>query len=115
MKTFKEVTTWQQQQFGVKRTIHGAANHLKQEAQEIIQAIEESEHILGPAIIEHLEEEIADCIFMVWQMADLLNLSHEDLMHQVSLKLSKNKNRTWEEPNEEGIINHSTPTIRSNK
>lgn len=63
----------------------GPLDHLKKEA---VEAFEETDPV-------RLWEEIADCLFLVFDAAHRAGMSFTDLTRVAMAKLRKNKDRTW--------------------
>lgn len=82
---FKE---WSEATFGVDRGPIGPLKHLEKEAKEAYSEQDEAKR----------HEEIADCLFLVFDAARRDNMGFRSLIKQCFLKLEKNKKRTWVKP-----------------
>ncbi len=86
---FKAQRKWSYETFGppeFKGPI-GPLRHLEKEAKE---AYEETDTVKQ-------REEIADCLFLVFDAAHRAGLSYEELVDEAVAKLAKNRKRTWPE------------------
>lgn len=88
-----DIQLWQEKQFGDKRSVAGAAAHLARELREI----ERNPNDL---------EEHADALFMLLQVYAVCGVPLRAVFHAAAKKLEKNRQRTWQEPDGEGVIEH---------
>jgi NTP pyrophosphatase (non-canonical NTP hydrolase) len=96
---FIQITDWQRETFPASTAL-SSAKHLKKEVEELILAIEKGDK-------ENIEEELADCFFMLFSIADREGLDYNQLTYQVQLKLMVNKSRVWNKPDADGCVHHS--------
>ena len=97
--TTKAIAQWQKKTFGPLRSVAGAAAHLKRECDEILEMDHSDKNALA--------EEIADAYFLFVQMAQLMEDIHGiDIGTVILDKLRKNRSRTWNEPDAEGVVEH---------
>jgi len=96
---FKQITDWQRETFPASTAL-SSAKHLKKEVEELILAIERGDK-------ENIDEELADCFFMLFSIADRAGLDYNQLTYQVQLKLMVNKSRIWNKPDADGCVHHS--------
>jgi len=97
-----KVTAFQKKYFS-KTTPVGILNHLRQELDEIEEAVAQG------APKEHLKEEVADVYFMANQLMHTLDIDFDELTEAITKKLDKNLARNWpDEPDENGVYNHET-------
>lgn len=96
---FEEITAWQAATFK-KATALTAAEHLKEEAAELVEAIET--YAPGKAI----DHEYADCILLVFGSAKLYGFSYDDICRIVMEKFKIAQTREWGDPNEKGYVKH---------
>jgi NTP pyrophosphatase (non-canonical NTP hydrolase) len=98
-----DVQQWQRETFPGGSAL-GAANHLLEEALELVADLERygetgDENALGQA-----GEEAADVLLLLIAVAGLVGF---DLMDEAHRKMEKNRARTWETvPNERGYRKH---------
>ena len=77
---------WSEETFGpsAERGPAGPLRHLQKE--------------IGELAAADLEEELADCLFLVFDAARRAGMTHGDMVYAVFAKLSKNKRRKWSVP-----------------
>jgi NTP pyrophosphatase (non-canonical NTP hydrolase) len=78
-------------------------HHLKEEVEEIIEAIETKSR-------EETLEEYADALILLTGSAIRLGFSSRDLINASFDKMKKNEKRDWGEPDENGVYNHKKIT-----
>lgn len=105
----QQVRLWQADTFPAAK-LGGAAQHLLEEAKEVLREADEVSLCLYrqdeaelKEKMRNLHEELADVFFLLMQSCTLAGC---DLPREVGLKLAKNKKRQWQAANELGIINH---------
>ena len=114
-KLMDDISNWHSTLF--PQLNEGILNHLKEEIDELIEAHKaEMDHPYVPGsesnFVEHSElinkvkEEYADCFILLLNSAAIFQLSSDDIIEITRQKLEINKKRTWEEPDENGIIRH---------
>ncbi len=98
---FKQITDWQSETFPASTALSSAI-HLKKEVDELILAIQRGDK-------ENIDEELADCEFMLFSIANKVGLDYNQLTYQVQLKLKLmvNKSRVWNKPDADGCVHHS--------
>lgn len=94
---FKEVTDWQEATF---KTIDmlGLVNHLADEVEEL------KTDVINRSPYRRLE--FANCFILLMGAAKADGMSYEDICNAIKDKLEINKQRTWGEPDSNGVINH---------
>ena len=97
-ETFEVIKKWQNETFPDGNAL-AQAHHLKEEVEELIEAIE-SENI------EHTFKELADCQILVAGISANLGLNHEAHDENVNQKMAINILRVWGKPDKNGVINH---------
>ena len=104
-----QIAQWSSKTFGNnKERKIGIANHLIEEAKEVLDAVNKFE--LSPANIFHDDEEtlgqMADCMILLLDLASKFNVSTLDLMKAICHKMEINEKREWEGPDEYGCYHH---------
>lgn len=98
----KEIGEWGDETFNSKRSddlavnLYAIANHLKKEAQEVVDSA-------GCDDYELISEEISDCFLLLLHIAHNLEI---DLLDCAREKMEINYKRTWGEPDKDGVIEH---------
>lgn len=95
---FKQITDWQAETFP-NTTDLSSATHLQKETQELINAIKAGD-------TENIHEEIADCFFLLFDVAKKSGLDLNQITYQIQLKLLVNKSRIWNKPDADGCVHH---------
>jgi NTP pyrophosphatase (non-canonical NTP hydrolase) len=95
---FELITKWQRETF-TKATAQSAANHLKEEVNELILE-------LGFYDDEKKKAEYADCFLLLFGSAALFGLSYDDICAAINKKMTVNKARKWGGVNEQGYVKH---------
>lgn len=99
---FKEVTEWQKETFP-EATDLSKLHHLKQELEELMQAI----HYLNQGTTDtEVESEFADCFLLLFGAAKAHGMTFEEITKCIQDKFEVNKKRTWGNPDENGVVNH---------
>jgi NTP pyrophosphatase (non-canonical NTP hydrolase) len=99
-----EFSAWSQKTFGTDTECGplGAARHLEKESKEVQQSLQRLARIEGVWLPgfehEHLKEEIADCLFLVFDTARRSGLTLDTLLDQAFRKLEINRSRRWQKP-----------------
>lgn len=90
---WNEHAEWSQATFGTdaERGPIGPAKHLKKEIDEVLEHLESKEPI-GPG---KLLEELADCLFLLFDTARRAGFTLAQLTGMAFWKLAKNKTRVW--------------------
>lgn len=88
----KEIGIWAVDTFPYSTT-RSRAEHLKKEAQEVLDA----------AGTDKLGEELADCFLL---LAGLAHKNRISLVEEVRKKFEINRRRVWGKPDEKGVIEH---------
>lgn len=91
---------WSDETFGPDDRRLGMIAHLKKEVVELEEGLSRSAR--APVI----QDELADCMMLLLDIASHSGLSANDLLFSVSAKLVINKNRKWGSPNPDGSIEH---------
>ncbi len=96
---FERQQEWSYETFG-PRTFKGPVGplrHLEKEATEAREAAELAVATNNPANVlnDAMKEEIADCLFLVFDAAHRAGMSYAELGRVAMEKLKKNKARTW--------------------
>ena len=73
----------------------GPLDHLKKEAAEAFAEAHKATHLEPGWSHDKVREEIADCLFLVFDAAHRAGMSYADLSRVAMAKLAKNKARTW--------------------
>ena len=101
---WEEQSRWSQATFGLdsERGPAGPIKHLKKEIEEVTQSLNRVAVLNGvwyPSFeYEHLKEEMADLLFLVFDAARRSGMTLDDLSDSAFRKLEKNKKRTWNKP-----------------
>lgn len=102
MVSFKSIwdrcVKWQRKVF-VGESSLAAAKHLREEADELIKAIE----IGGAARDITINNEIADVMILLIAVADR---EHRDILLATDYKMNINEARKWGKPDSEGVTHH---------
>ena len=106
----RQIGEWSDQEFndGVFypfRSI-GCAHHLKEEAEELTEALEKYFTYPSAQTYAALLEELADCDMLLLDILRLLEISDDELLEAEQAKLEINKNCIWESVDNSGVINH---------
>jgi NTP pyrophosphatase (non-canonical NTP hydrolase) len=95
-----EIVEWSTATFGDRRTTAiPVINHLEKEAQELIDELKSN---------GNYQEEFADCFMLLIDAAKTCGISTDELISLTFSKLEKNKKRKWGQPDEQGVIRHTT-------
>jgi NTP pyrophosphatase (non-canonical NTP hydrolase) len=97
-KLFQKVTDWQSKTFG-ESTAHSKACHLREEVEELIEALEQGYE-------ERIKEEFADCFFLLYGAAKAHGMTYEEIGRAIEEKLKINKTRKWDKPDPNGVVKH---------
>ena len=84
------INRWQNETFTHQQTITGLLNHLTKEVIELLD--------------KPTSEEAADCAILLFGLAGRMGF---DLLDEVAKKMAINEVRSWGEPDEEGVIEHT--------
>lgn len=85
---FEEITAWQKSVF-TKATAQSAANHLKEEVNELT-------HDLTWGMPKEMTiAEYSDCFLLLFGSACLYGLSYDDICKAINEKMVINKQRKW--------------------
>jgi NTP pyrophosphatase (non-canonical NTP hydrolase) len=87
-------------QFTKHEFIKGRINHFLKEARELK---EEFIRHPFPALMKSMGGELADCFILLLHISDLLRF---DLLEEAYEKMEVNKRRAWDQPDEDGVIEH---------
>jgi len=88
-----ELGKWSDETFGASRSPIGSINHMKEECDELLE---------DPYDLY----EYADVLHLLLDSVRKAGYTTEDLMMAAWNKLEVNKNRTWGEPDEFGVVRH---------
>ncbi len=99
-KQFDDFAKWQLEKFKGQSTISKLA-HLKEEIEELIKAIETND--------PEKRLEFADCFMLLYGAAANEGMTFEDIGSIHDEKMAINKERTWSEPNADGVCHHIEP------
>jgi hypothetical protein len=104
---FEWITKWQRETFP-QATGLSAANHLREEVEELIASISNENGIGNSAHEKHTEiiSEYADCFLLLFGSASLYGLPYEAICHAINEKMEVNKKRKWGDVNAEGYVKH---------
>lgn len=105
---FKEITEWQKKVF-TQATPISAINHLKEEANELTDAINDEDHLLDHEKRRKVLMEYADCFLLLFGSASLYGLCYEDVCDIINSKMEINRKRKWGRVNAEGYVKHIEP------
>ena len=99
---------WSQETFGPdkERGPLGPLKHLQKEAGEAVREAEKLTNLEPGQSMEALREEIADCLFLVFDAARRAGMSYAALTAECKRKLAKNKARTWPKPTSDEPVEH---------
>lgn len=103
---WNEHAEWSQATFGTdaERGPIGPAKHLKKEIDEVLEHLE-SKQELGPG---YVLEELADCLFLLFDTARRAGFTLTQLTGMAFWKLAKNKTRVWvRNPDSDMPIEHA--------
>lgn len=94
---FGRITGWQRATFK-SATTQSIIIHLSREISELQEAY----------VHDHYDRhtEIADCIILLYGLADRDGLTYDDLMDVVRAKMAVNMRRKWKEPDDAGVVEH---------
>lgn len=98
---FTEVTQWQKETFKTATAL-SCANHLVEEAKELVDAIT----VNAP----ERNLEYADCLLLIFGAAARDGMSYDDIIEAIVAKMTINRKRKWGTPNEKGYVNHIQET-----
>lgn len=90
---------WSRVTFGEERGPDGPLNHLKREADEVIEAVSAGRRL--DAI-----EEFADCFLLLCDAASRFGVTIAEIIDEADDKLEKNKRRKWAPLNSQGFSEH---------
>jgi NTP pyrophosphatase (non-canonical NTP hydrolase) len=93
------VHKWADETFGKERKPQAVVHHLKEECNELIEALNSGNK-------EHIIEEFSDCFILINDAASKYGLTALDLIVNSFTKLDICKNRIWEKPDENGVCRH---------
>lgn len=96
---FSEITTWQNKTFG-KATALSKVNHLKEEVEELIWALDSDDTDIS------VSEEFADCFILLFGAAASYGFTFDRICEIIDKKMQVNYKRKWGEPKENGVVNH---------
>lgn len=106
---FREITHWQSKTFPDANTASKLA-HLDDEVTELREAVEKLKLCRDSAEVElqlkDIESKFADCFLLLYGAAAKWGLSMKHIETIIKQKFEVNKNRTWGEPDERGVVNH---------
>ena len=94
------VGSWQQITFGPGDRALPTAMHLKEEAEELIVELKQTDVAQRPA---EIRRELADIVILVIGVAYRLKV---DLHDAVMEKMAENLARSWQAPDKDGIVRH---------
>ncbi len=92
-KLFTEITEWQRETFRNANNPVPALKHLQKEVVELIS--DPSDPL-----------EYADCLFLLFDAAQRVGLTYDDLVVAVAQKFEINKARKWGAPDADGVMEH---------
>lgn len=90
---------WQRLTFGTSTPL-SMAKHLRREAEELVNELEQSQVAVRP---ERVNGELADIFILCVGICYLLGVS---LLECVIAKMAVNVNRKWKAPDKDGVIEH---------
>lgn len=96
---FETITKWQRETFK-EATALSAANHLREEVDELIHDLESKGF--------YRIQEYADCFLLLFGSAALDGITYEMICMAINDKMEINKKRTWGNANEKGYVKHVT-------
>lgn len=94
----REVNEWQAATFP-RATPASVVEHLRREVDELVK---------DPADVM----ELADVVFLAVGLAYELDLTVDDLARVVAEKLAINRQRVWQEPDDQGVVEHVREVLR---
>lgn len=94
---FEAITKWQRETFG-QATALSKLEHLKQEIEELIEAIKTND--------QNKRHEFADCLILLFGAASSDGMTYEDICNAIAEKMEINYQRKWGKPDENGVVNH---------
>lgn len=94
---FKYITKWQKDTFPASTSI-SKIHHLKQEVDELMLDVS--------AKSTERRFEFADCFILLFGAAYLDGMSYDDVLNAIQEKFEINKQRKWNSPDENGVVNH---------
>ncbi len=103
---------WADEAFGKERTCLAPLYHLKEEVNELIDAIEELQ-ISDNKVksMDNVLKEFADCYILLNNAASKYGLSYGDLLSVAEAKMVINKSRKWEQKGDENGVHHHIKDI----
>lgn len=111
----EEAFEWANETFGHFRNPVSAINHLKKEADELIEAIEKLKQVVQASkpetgdlvrLINQAGDEYADCFLLILDAASSSGITAAELIRLAKAKLEINKNRKWGKRDENGVVEH---------
>jgi len=114
-KLMNDVAKWSDETFGKGNRTKGILRHLQEEIDEVIEEVDKSnalgvDNSVGVGEfgrqVERTQMEFADCFMLLIDAAAHYGITAEELLRVTRKKLEINKNRDWDEMNEDGFCNH---------
>jgi NTP pyrophosphatase (non-canonical NTP hydrolase) len=118
-KLQNDVMKWSDDAFGKYRTSTPMAYHLKKETDELIDALNQLDEgaytnsditEIGVQVLlkqnKRVLFELADCLMLIMDCAAHIQIDMTSLIKATEDKLEINKNRKWDLPNENGVVEH---------
>ena len=98
----QDIADWQTTTFP-KADTTSKLHHLKEEVQELIDAVEEGDPV-------KIEKEFADCFLLLFGAADCRGFGWSSIKEIMRNKLDINKLRSWGLPDQNGVVHHIKTT-----
>ncbi len=107
---FEEITKWQKETFSkatpVSKLIHLAGDKSEGEVRELINAINDEDHLIDHEKMRATKMEFADCFFLLFGAASAYGMSYQNIVDAIDDKFQINKARKWGKPDANGVVNH---------
>ena len=102
-----EIASWSDKTFGSAQRNPGIIHHLKEEVKELLEVVTAYEASKPDGkLLKESKYEYADCLMLLLDSAYHIGFSAEELIFATFEKLEVNKNREWQQPDENGLCHH---------
>lgn len=100
-----EVSKWSDETFKNSNAI-SKSHHLQKEAKELTESLEKYYRIPSQRHRNDVRLEFADILILLVNTANSYGITAKELIILSYIKLEINKNREWEQPDENGVCYH---------
>lgn len=104
-KQFDLITKWQKDTFPAATDL-SKLRHLNEEVAELMDAINDEDHLIDHEKTRKTKLEFADCFLLLFGAAKAYGMSYADILKCVDDKMSINIKRTWGKPDSNGVVKH---------